>query len=120
MGDARLLHAPAPAVFHPSDFSAASEIAFAHALKIALVSSATLHILHVSDPSHVPWGEFPAVRDTLERWGLIPAGSPRRAVTRLGIEVRKVVRHDSDPVKASLRFLARHPADVVVLAVHQG
>ena len=119
MGDARLLHAPAPVVFHPSDFSVASEIAFAHALKIALVSRATLHILHVSDPSHVPWEEFPGVRDTLERWGLIPAGSSRRAVTRLGIEVRKVVRHDRDPVKASLRFLTRHPADVVVLAVHQ-
>ena len=32
-------------VFHPSDFTAASEVAFAHALKIALVTKATLHIL---------------------------------------------------------------------------
>jgi nucleotide-binding universal stress UspA family protein len=120
MADARLLPATAaPAVFHPSDFSDASEIAFAHALKIALASKATLHMLHVSDPSRVPWEEFPGVRDTLERWGLIPADSPRRAVTRLGIEVRKVVTHDRDPVKASLGFLKRHPADVVVLAVHQ-
>ena len=119
MGDAMPLPAAAPSVFHPSDFSDASEIAFAHALKIALVSGATLHMLHVSDRSHVPWEEFPGVRDTLERWGLIPAGSPRRAVSRLGIEVRKVVTRDRNPVKASLGFLSRHPADVVVLAVHQ-
>ena len=120
MGDAALLHANATAsVFHPSDFSEASEIAFAHALKIALMSGATLHMLHVSDQSRVPWEDFPGVRETLERWGLIPAGSPRSAVTRLGIEVRKVVRHDSDAVRASLRFLAKHPPDVIVLAVHQ-
>ena len=119
MGHARPLPATAPSVFHPSDFSDASEIAFAHALKIALVSGATLHMLHVSDQSRVPWVYLPGVRDTLERWGLIPADSPRRAVARLGIEVRKVVRHDSDPVKASLGFRPRHPADVVVLAVHQ-
>ena len=109
----------APSVFHPSDFSEASEIAFAHALKIALMAGATLHMLHVSDESRVPWEDFPGVRETLERWGLIPAGSPRSAVARLGIDVRKVVRRDSDPVKASLSFLARHPPDVIVLAVHQ-
>ena len=32
-------------VFHPSDFSEASEAALAHALKIALVAKATLHML---------------------------------------------------------------------------
>ena len=34
-------------VFHPSDFSEASEVAFAHALKIALVAKAKLTVLHV-------------------------------------------------------------------------
>jgi nucleotide-binding universal stress UspA family protein len=120
MSDSALLHTtPAASVFHPSDFSEASEIAFAHALKIALMAGATLHMLHVSDQSRVPWEDFPGVRETLERWGLIPAGSPRSAVTRLGIDVLKVVTHDSDAVKASLSFLARRPADLVVLAVHQ-
>ena len=33
-------------VFHPSDFSEASEVAFAHALKIALVAKAKLTVLH--------------------------------------------------------------------------
>jgi nucleotide-binding universal stress UspA family protein len=120
MSDATLLRTTrAPSVFHPSDFSEASEIAFAHALKIALMAGATLHMLHVSDQSHTPWDEFPGVRETLERWGLLPAGSARSAVAALGIDVRKVVTHDRDAVKASLGFLARHPADVVVLAVHR-
>ncbi len=35
-------------VFHPSDFSPASEVAFAHALKAALIAKADLTILHVS------------------------------------------------------------------------
>jgi nucleotide-binding universal stress UspA family protein len=106
------------AIFHPSDFTEASDIAFAHALKMALVSGATLHMLHVSDDSPAD-GDFPGVRDTLERWGLITPGSPRSAVAALGIAVHKVVKHHSDPVKASLDFLSRHPADIVVLAVHR-
>ena len=35
-------------IFHPSDFSEASEIAFAHALKIALVAGAKLTMFHVA------------------------------------------------------------------------
>jgi len=56
MSHVPLLHSAATAsVFHPSDFSEASEIAFAHALKIALMSRATLHMLHVSGESDLPW-----------------------------------------------------------------
>jgi len=106
-------------IFHPSDFSDASEVAFAHALKIALVSGATLNILHAAARNDVPWSDFPGVRATLERWRLIPEGSPRSAVAQLGIDVLKVVASTSNPVRASLAFLAAHPADMIVLAVHQ-
>lgn len=34
-------------VFHPTDFSPASEVAFAHALRLALDAKAELHIMHV-------------------------------------------------------------------------
>ena len=77
-------------VFHPSDFSGASEIAFAHALKIALVSGAMLNMMHVATDSDADWGEFPGVRETLERWGLIPPGSPKSAVAGLGIELSAI------------------------------
>jgi len=109
-------------IFHPSDFSAASEFAFVHALKFALVAKARLAMLHAAADSDEDGSEFPGVRDTLERWKLIPEGSPRDAVGELGLEVRKIVMRDRDPVKACLNYLDRHPADLIVLAVghHEG
>jgi hypothetical protein len=44
-------------IFHPSDFSKASEVAFAHALKVALVTKSTLNMLHVAADSNVDWAE---------------------------------------------------------------
>lgn len=104
-------------IFHPSDFSAASDVAFAHALKLALAAQARLYMLHVTDDTQSEWHDFPGVRDTLERWGLIPPDSPRESVARLGIEVRKVIAESDNPVRACLGFLEKHPADLIVLAV---
>ena len=106
-------------IFHPSDFSEASEVAFAHALKIALVARAKLTMLHVEATPSADWQDFPGVRDTLERWGLIPRGSPKSAVGKLGIEIDKVIAASKDPVKACLGFLEKHPTDLMVLAVRQ-
>ncbi len=105
-------------IFHPSDFSAASEIAFGHALKLAVVAKTKLSILHVADGQRVAWQDFPGVRATLERWQLIPKGSPKSAVADLGVKVEKIVL-GGDPVKACVSFLDRHRADLIVLAVHQ-
>ncbi len=96
-------------IFHPSDFSEASEVAFAHALKIALVARAKLTVLHVEASPSTEWQEFPGVRDTLERWKLIPKGSPKSAVGQLGIDVDKVIASSKDPVKACLGFLESIP-----------
>jgi nucleotide-binding universal stress UspA family protein len=106
-------------IFHPSDFSEASAVAFLHALKVALVTRASLSILHVSSDAPSEWQDFPRVRDTLERWGLIPKDSPKSAVAELGIDVRKVAAQGRDPLKACLSYLEKHPADLIVLAVHQ-
>ena len=62
---------------HPTDFSAASELAFAHALKLTLLASGELRILHVApDAGPAGWKNFPGVREALERWGVLPPGSP--------------------------------------------
>lgn len=106
-------------VLHPSDFSPASETAFAHALKAALVAKAALTILHVSASGERDWTEFPGVRQTLERWGLLPKNSPKSAVPELGINVRKIIAKDKDPVKSVLAFLEHEPNDLIVLATHQ-
>src|SRR5512143_1641477 len=94
-------------IFHPSDFSEASEVAFEHALKMALVAKATLTVLHVKANGDAEWQNFPGVRETLERWRLIPTGSPKSAVAQLGIEVRKVIASSKNPVKACLGFLEK-------------
>jgi nucleotide-binding universal stress UspA family protein len=106
-------------VFHPSDFSAASETAFAHALKAALIAKATLTIFHVSPDREENWTEFPGVRQTLERWGILPKNSPKSAVPDLGITVKKVIAQDKDPVKSVLKFLEHQPSDLIVLATQQ-
>ena len=93
-------------------------MAFAHALKIALAAEAGLDMLHVSEQRDLGWTDFPGVRGTLERWRLLPPNSPRNAVASLGIDVRKVVMKDSDPVRAAERFLEKNPTDLVVLAAH--
>lgn len=106
-------------VFHPSDFSAASETAFAHALKAALIAKATFTIFHVSPDRRENWTEFPGVRQTLERWGILPKNSPKSAVPDLGIQVSKVIAQDKDPVKSVLGFLAHQPCDLIVLATQR-
>ena len=105
-------------ICHPSDFSAASEIAFAHALKLAVVAKTKLSILHVTNDQRVAWQDFPGVRATLERWKLIPKDSQRSAVTELGVRIEKVMLA-GDPVKRCVGFLDKHPTDLIVLAVHQ-
>jgi nucleotide-binding universal stress UspA family protein len=82
-------------VLHPSDFSDASLVAFAHALKAALISKGKLVLIHVSDEDQREWTDFPRVRETLARWKLLPAGSASSAVGELGINVTKVIRRGS-------------------------
>ncbi|MEI8212438.1 MAG: universal stress protein [Planctomycetota bacterium] len=109
-------------VFHPSDFSEASQIAFAHALKIALIAQCKLDIMHVDIDHRTEWEDFPGVRPLLEKWKLIPAGSDRDAVLNLGLNVHKAIVERRDPVSGTLEYLESHPADLIVLAVlhHEG
>lgn len=107
-------------IFHPSDFSQASEVAFAHALKLALIARAKLRIMHVAADRHdVHWSDFPGVRAMLARWGLLPEGSPKYAVAKLGLNIEKIVSTRADPMHSMLHYLAENPTDLVVLATHQ-
>jgi nucleotide-binding universal stress UspA family protein len=88
-------------------------------LKAALIAKAALTVFHVSPDWKEHWTEFPGVRQTLERWGILPKDSPKFAVPELGITVKKVVAQDKDPVKSVLGFLEHHPCDLIVLATQQ-
>jgi nucleotide-binding universal stress UspA family protein len=106
-------------VFHPSDFSATSENAFAHALAIALHRQTEFTILHAAGrkPSREDWTRFPAVRSTLERWGFLEKGSRRSAVfEELRVNVKKILARSDNPVTAALDFLKSNPTDLIVLS----
>jgi nucleotide-binding universal stress UspA family protein len=76
--------------------------------------------MHVApEASFVHWIDFPGVRELLARWGLLPEGSPRQDVAKLGINVEKIISIHPHPVTSMLHVLEEHPADLVVLATHQ-
>lgn len=106
-------------ILHPTDFSEASRVAFHHALKTALIAKSGFTLLHVASGEEGELLDFPGVREALERWGVLARDSPRSAVPQLGIGVKKVVAHPSEPVAAVLRYMERHPIDLIVLATHQ-
>jgi len=105
-------------VLHPTDFSAGSLVAFHHALKAALVARSRLTLLNVAANFDADMADFPGVRETLERWGLLPQGSPRSAVAGLGVRAEKIVADSGNPVKAVLGYLNHHRVDLIVLATH--
>lgn len=103
-------------VVYPTDFSPASESAFAHALAIALLRQTRLELLHVGGDEHVRWSEFPRVRATLERWSLLNPGSAREDVAEeLGVRVSKHVLPGRDPAAALVDYLERSPSDLLVV-----
>lgn len=104
-------------ILHPTDFSDASANAFAHALRIALAARARLYLVHVASGSDDDIMDFPHVRETLARWGLMNADEPPAAIeARVGVRVAKVDVAPQAPAEGVRRFLADHPPDLMVLA----
>lgn len=119
-----LFGAPVPpfisSVVHPTDFSAASQRAFAHAMAVALIRRASLTLLHVSEESRGEWSGFPAVRQTLERWHLLQPGSTQADVaTAVGVKVKKVTLSGRSPVSAVTNYVYRQPTDLLVVATER-
>lgn len=111
-------------ILHPSDFSRASLIAFAHALKIALCAKAELEIVHVQrhrigSDKDVHWSDFPGVRATLARWNILPADAEADEVGKLGVRIKKILNSESDPLEAMVGYCESHPPDLLVLGTHQ-
>lgn len=106
-------------VFHPTDFSPASMAAFGHALKLSLGMANDLTILHV-DPGRADpdFEDFPRVRATLSRWGILREGATKEDLLALGLGVRKVRAMAKTPVTSMLQLLWQKPADLMVLATY--
>ena len=106
-------------IFHPTDFSPASMAAFGHALKLSLSMRSDLTIMHV-DPARADpdFEDFPRVRATLSRWGMLKEGATKEDFLALGLGVRKTRAMADAPVTSILQLLWRKPADLMVLATH--
>lgn len=108
---------PARIILHPTDFSPQAERAFAHALRLALQNKGYLTLLHAKGPNEaVRWDEFPSVRATLERWGLLEKGSHRSDVGKLGVQIEKIVGSAPDVVKSIEGVLQKRPVQLLVMA----
>ena len=106
-------------IFFPTDLSGAGDLAFCHALKIALCNKCELDIVNVLRKRTPRRNrcQFPSIRQTLEQWEALDLGSSGDAIKEeLGMNVRKVRLFKPSRVDAMLRFLKREPSDLIVLA----
>ena len=107
-------------IFHPTDFSKGPDIAFAHALKLAWATNSRLTLFHVNhNLDELNWYDFPSVRATLEQWRRLSSESKIPHINHSNIEVEKILGRGKDPSTAILKYLERHPAELIVLATHQ-
>jgi len=103
----------------PTDFSDEAMVAFAHGLRLAIGLKAELEILHVEPRNAQPdWRWGPHVRDTLVRWGFLPASAGDDEVAALGIRYRKVVAVGERADEAIVEEIVASHADLVVMAAH--
>lgn len=107
-------------IFHPTDFEPAAQNAFAHALRIAYASQATLSLLHVGSLKHgARWEAFPHLRPTLARWGLLKPRSTLKDLKDLGMGVRKVELGQRQPARATAAYIAEYDPQLVVISTHR-
>jgi len=107
-------------IFHPTDFSAADSTAFAHAVKLTCLVQGELTMMHV-DPTiaRKDFEDFPRIRPLLARWGVLPEGSSKEAVAKLGVQIKRVRAVADNATGAILRQLTAHPTELLVLSTHQ-
>ena len=110
---------PAKFIVHMTDFSPSAEMAFAHALRLALVNKARLTLLHVGEEEHLDWNQFPSLRQTLQRWGMLKDGASRVDVLDLGVEVEKVIVRGHRVAEALVGYYNTNVIDLLVLAADQ-
>ena len=107
-------------IIHPTDFSHGSDVAFAHALRLAVGCKGRLEILHVErGKERAEWDNYPSVRGMLAKWGLLPKNAQRRDVAALGVDISKSACTGTDEATGVLAHIEQRGADLVVLATHQ-
>lgn len=104
-------------ILHPTDLTADSEVAFAHALRIVMAKDSRLTALHVQEPDvSTDWNLLGTVQTMLRRWGYLEEGSTLDDVNELGIALDKVETEGFNRLRTILKYLHAHPVDLIVLA----
>ncbi len=106
------------AVVHPTDFSPASERAFAHALAVALVRRARLIILHVAPTmTGLTGASFRPCAGPSNAGGCSSVAARASAVfEQFGVKVTKRTISGRFPARAVVDYLDAAPADLLVVA----
>lgn len=111
---------PIQSVFHPTDFSLASEVAFIYALKIALAAKAELSVIHYAEQGVVTsWDYFPKVREILANWGILSPDCSQAELINLGLRVEGIIATGPDVFASIVQRLNQKNPDIMVLATHQ-
>ncbi len=111
---------PIRSVFHATDFSLASEVAFVYALKIALAAKAELSVIHYAEQGvATSWDYFPKVREILANWGILSPNGSQSEMANLGLRVEGVIASGPDIFSSIVRHLHQKNPDLMVLATHQ-
>lgn len=107
-------------IAHTTDFSDAGQTAFVHALRLAMEFKCRLDLLHVrAESDDAGWDRFPHVRETLERWGKLPANSGIPDIAGLlGVDVRKIDIRDGDATDGLARYLEQHRPGLLAMSTH--
>ncbi|GJL55624.1 MAG: hypothetical protein NPIRA02_27560 [Nitrospirales bacterium] len=109
-------------IFHPTDCSAESRVAFVHALKMTESTGAELRIFHSEKsekkPTLAAWENFPRVRTTLAQWKKQQGEPERNQGERPGFHVEKILAYSTNAKNSILRYLRDKPCDLIVLTTH--
>jgi nucleotide-binding universal stress UspA family protein len=110
---------PFKSILHPTDYSESGEVAFAHALRLAVAARSALHVLHVGAPGEADTGRFPSASDLLAKWRMLDESAPPEAIERdLGVACSKTVLDSDDVAGAISSFAESRHCDLLVLLTH--
>ena len=109
-------------ILHPTDFTGGGELAFAHALRIALKAKQALSLLRVKSEAEVSphVSGLRHVIEVLVRWNMLSADAPASALeSELDLEVSSVSVPAVNVRTGILDFLDAHPFELAVIATHE-
>ena len=110
---------PFQSILHPTDYSEASKVAFAHALRLSVAARSALHLLHVDEEGEeTEWARFPSAPELLQQWAMVETATPEALELQLGVRVTKNALGSKDIAAAVSDFAERHSCDLLVLLTH--